>query len=285
MDLNLDNITEEQQAIIEEFNIDYPLYVLLRYYKMYIKDIADAILIEMKHLVLYDPEQELVPNLVEWVFREFDENVNRNVMLLIEELNTIINRATAFILYYVGKQHLNIMEIIDTLSLYNNSYIDSTKKILQLYMLYNDIEIDVEQYIRQQSYTGGRDIENYINFLYHINDHFREIEEIYMNEQVEQQEVPEGTAIIEDENIDDPRYKSYKERVRCGVCFENEVDTRLNCGHLICKKCIALIQNMPRRHHICPLCRTPVETTKAIFYKKYLKYKIKYLQLKKINNL
>jgi len=66
-------------------------------------------------------------------------------------------------------------------------------------------------------------------------------------------------------------------RLRCSACMSNIVNTRFQCGHLLCSTCYNLLPN-PK---LCPLCREPIQNTSRIqlggYYNKYKKY------LKKIN--
>ncbi len=79
---------------------------------------------------------------------------------------------------------------------------------------------------------------------------------------------------------DDASYKEYSstliDRITCPVCISKERNTVLNCGHLLCYDCA----NNPSLT-ICPVCRTPIVSKNQIFLKKYLKYKNKYLALKR----
>jgi len=93
-----------------------------------------------------------------------------------------------------------------------------------------------------------------------------------------QRPLREATPMLEDDN---PLYASHVDTlVRCPVCFVNERNTVLSCGHLICSECA----KNPRTFYNggCPVCRQPVVSKDAIYYKKYLKYRTKYLQLKNI---
>jgi len=64
----------------------------------------------------------------------------------------------------------------------------------------------------------------------------------------------------------------FAQRLQCGICMENAVNTRLNpCGHLLCSRCFALLD--PKR---CPTCRVEPVNDEPIFYggyyNKYQKY-------------
>ena len=76
---------------------------------------------------------------------------------------------------------------------------------------------------------------------------------------------------------DDQAYKDelVNTRIRCSVCLTNEKNTRLNCGHLICSECAS-----NQALTTCPECRARITTREDIFFKKYLKYRNKYLSLK-----
>ncbi len=76
---------------------------------------------------------------------------------------------------------------------------------------------------------------------------------------------------------EDPEYVTkLLRRIECPICYTNESNIVLNCGHIICPECSKnpLIVS-------CPICRIPITTKQSIYYKKYLKYKNKYAILKK----
>jgi hypothetical protein len=71
--------------------------------------------------------------------------------------------------------------------------------------------------------------------------------------------------------------QNYLEKLKCPVCLIHEVNTVLiPCGHLICSECVIGI----RRTNECPKCRQRITNSNNVYYKKYNKYKNKYLQLK-----
>lgn len=66
----------------------------------------------------------------------------------------------------------------------------------------------------------------------------------------------------------------FAQRLECGICMGNAVNTRLNpCGHLLCSRCFAILD--PKR---CPTCRVEPVIGEPIFYggggyyNKYQKY-------------
>ena len=87
--------------------------------------------------------------------------------------------------------------------------------------------------------------------------------------------------IIEDKVVEASNPEYLKElgehRIVCPVCLTNEKKIALSCGHMVCAKCSKEIKD---RDNKCPICRKPIETRQELFYKKYLKYKNKYLTLK-----
>lgn len=87
--------------------------------------------------------------------------------------------------------------------------------------------------------------------------------------------------IIEDKVVDSSNPEYLKElvehRIVCPVCLTNEKKIALSCGHMVCAKCSKQIKD---RDNKCPICRKPIESRQEVFYKKYLKYKNKYLALK-----
>jgi hypothetical protein len=67
---------------------------------------------------------------------------------------------------------------------------------------------------------------------------------------------------------------SAKRLLECPICMEHIKDFRLNCGHMLCNMCA---QNVTE----CPTCMEHITQRDRVYYNKYLKYKQKYLQLKK----
>ena len=61
-------------------------------------------------------------------------------------------------------------------------------------------------------------------------------------------------------------------RLRCAACMSNIVNTRFQCGHLLCSTCYNSLAN-PK---VCHLCREPIQNTSRIqlggYYNKYQKY-------------
>uniref|UniRef100_A0A6C0HVC0 RING-type domain-containing protein n=1 Tax=viral metagenome TaxID=1070528 RepID=A0A6C0HVC0_9ZZZZ len=78
---------------------------------------------------------------------------------------------------------------------------------------------------------------------------------------------------------------SYSERLNCVLCLNNEVNTVLiPCGHLFCSRCIQTYKEREIAKRVtpkCPQCRTEFKGMHNIYYQKYLKYKNKYLALKR----
>ncbi len=65
--------------------------------------------------------------------------------------------------------------------------------------------------------------------------------------------------------------------VMCKICLTNKVNrVYVPCGHFICSVCL---EQMPSKK--CPTCNEPFSTAISVRLMKYLKYKNKYLQLKK----
>ena len=76
--------------------------------------------------------------------------------------------------------------------------------------------------------------------------------------------------------LDTNEYKSdLVTRMTCPICLDNEKKVRLNCGHMLCEICSDRVDK-------CSECREPITTRHTVFYNKYLKYKNKYLVLKKM---
>ena len=61
----------------------------------------------------------------------------------------------------------------------------------------------------------------------------------------------------------------------CCICYENQINTVLmGCGHMLCSTCAVKVRE-------CPKCRKKIVSRHNIFFNKYLKYKQKYIKLKK----
>ncbi len=74
--------------------------------------------------------------------------------------------------------------------------------------------------------------------------------------------------------------EDYNDRLTCPVCMANKVNTVLMpCGHLVCSTCAPRL--ITENGHRCPKCSLGFSTMHNIYYKKYLKYKNKYLALKR----
>ena len=70
-----------------------------------------------------------------------------------------------------------------------------------------------------------------------------------------------------------PTNEALGKRMECPICLSNESHIALTpCGHLVCNMCSPLIAT-------CPICRQNITDRLNIYYKKYMKYKIKYLKL------
>ena len=83
---------------------------------------------------------------------------------------------------------------------------------------------------------------------------------------------------IKDEDINSKDLEEYKEMLKCPVCIENIKDIRLSpCGHMMCKLCVK--GYVSRGEIQCPVCRKLFTSFDKVYYGKYLKYKMKYLQL------
>ncbi len=76
--------------------------------------------------------------------------------------------------------------------------------------------------------------------------------------------------------------EDYNSRLTCPVCMTNKVNTVLMpCGHLICSTCAPRLTTENGGNNRCPRCNLGFRTMHNIYYKKYLKYKNKYLALKR----
>lgn len=74
------------------------------------------------------------------------------------------------------------------------------------------------------------------------------------------------------------RYKKLLDmKMKCPKCLKYDSTIILNCGHELCLDCAIGITD-------CPFCKFPITKKQPIYYEKYLKYKQKYLELKKSRN-
>ncbi len=83
----------------------------------------------------------------------------------------------------------------------------------------------------------------------------------------------------EDEDIDSKTLDEYKEMMQCPICKTNIKNVEINpCKHLMCKGCA----NLYRAQGInkCPVCNGRITNFEKVYLGKYMKYKIKYFQLK-----
>ena len=90
------------------------------------------------------------------------------------------------------------------------------------------------------------------------------------------------TGQVNNIDVDNITDDVVRKLIECIRCHNNVRDIKLNCGHQVCRRCLRELmkQSNPR----CPICNSPLYI-KGIdrVYKKYLKYKNKYLQLKNKN--
>ena len=78
--------------------------------------------------------------------------------------------------------------------------------------------------------------------------------------------------------------EDYKEMMECPICNKHIRNIRIvPCGHTICIECAQRIITETSGRKRCPVCNSDREGFKKAFYAKYLKYKTKYLELKKQN--
>ena len=88
---------------------------------------------------------------------------------------------------------------------------------------------------------------------------------------------------------DSSRFSQEKEDILderlCKICTLNTVDTvYITCGHTICATCAERLYTQSGRH-VCPFCRRESPNVSKLFYNnKYLKYKNKYITLRKQDN-
>ena len=52
-----------------------------------------------------------------------------------------------------------------------------------------------------------------------------------------------------------------KELVRCKVCHSKTVDTKLQCGHLICHDCFNTLMQIQKKRAKCHICREKISRT------------------------
>ena len=77
-----------------------------------------------------------------------------------------------------------------------------------------------------------------------------------------------------------PRYEGasnypIEQSTMCTRCSIRRKEEQLPCGHLFCLRCVNDIKQGTRQ---CPICG---KSTNDAYYSKYMKYKNKYLSLKK----
>ncbi len=118
-----------------------------------------------------------------------------------------------------------------------------------------------------------------INVLYEelilIERRIFELRETRMNRLIQEEKNKE--LLGESEKIQED--KDYSQLLKCPICYNNIKDVKLSCGHMVCKTCsIDLIKVLKMK---CPLCRSiSIELNEVKYKNKYLKYKIKYFNLK-----
>ncbi len=104
--------------------------------------------------------------------------------------------------------------------------------------------------------------------------------------------IPTNVPVELQEEETNQQLVQYRDRINCPVCLEKAKNIIIKkCGHGLCDSCYSEIL---RRNKQCPTCREPLNGHNSEYtpfyiggsnqyYKKYLKYKNKYLQLK--NNI
>jgi hypothetical protein len=87
------------------------------------------------------------------------------------------------------------------------------------------------------------------------------------------------TGPLEGVDIDNITNDDIKRLIECIRCHINIKDIKLNCGHQVCRQCFRELMRLP--NPVCPECgeRLYIGGSSSA-YKKYLKYKAKYLALK-----
>jgi hypothetical protein len=125
----------------------------------------------------------------------------------------------------------------------------------------------LQEYERRQG--EGRSDHRLLRTLFSDGDYHAATQQDLIQE-LEEQVVEPMIPVTEIDR--EERNGKYIDRMTCPVCFINEKDTRLTCGHLCCGQCASMV-------HTCPICRTLITSRDKIYYYKYLKYKNKYLSL------
>ena len=91
-------------------------------------------------------------------------------------------------------------------------------------------------------------------------------------------------ADIISKKLADTTLEEYEEMMECPICNEHIRNIRIvPCGHTICIECAQRIITETSGRKRCPVCNSDRGGFKKAFYAKYLKYKTKYLELKKQN--
>jgi len=85
-----------------------------------------------------------------------------------------------------------------------------------------------------------------------------------------------------------PPNEESENRLICPICLETTKNTVFRCGHAICNVCY---ENIISTNGICPICKEEINVNKtnplfiggsSNYKQKYLKYKNKYLQMKRL---
>jgi len=105
-----------------------------------------------------------------------------------------------------------------------------------------------------------------------------------INHQITEQSTQEKDDLIQqlqklrtEKKESENKLEQLNKRLTCPVCMTNNSDMVFGCGHLICSECLP---KMAYNGKQCPICRNVSNINpQSIYYKKYLKYKNKYLSL------
>ncbi len=203
--------------------------------------------------------------------------------LSVEELKNQLNRLL--------DNSINIYETIDSISINvtNIEEASETKtRIMNIFNQSSDIVLLLSDYVRTNPQTTLiTDIREYdderveVNLFNEINKTIEELENMveYKTDSLYSkililENIGNAKEIPEDENELRILNEQIITQSTCSICTIRVVNIKIDCGHLFCINCAINLTE-------CPLCRTPIDNYSKIYLKKYLKYKNKYLKLKK----
>ncbi len=164
----------------------------------------------------------------------------------IRQLREIIPRSSPIIIRLIELNRINpnYSSLVDT-------YIDENGQDYEI-ILFDEVNYFIEK--TEQMYTEKMNIlETKINML---------------------ETITAPRVIPEDEEEMTRFNEQIINQSTCSICLNSVVNIRIDCGHLFCSNCVINLNE-------CPFCRTQITSLGNIYLKKYLKYRNKYMLLKK----